>query len=71
MLKEKLTEAGFLLAPTSNRIIIIGKNIQGTHHDTVPNVEIVSIDGNTPVYQAVILTSSGYCPFDGVSVIAD
>ena len=68
--RAQLLAQGFILAD-SPRLIIVGRMICGTPHDSYPAQELVAADDNVPIMQTVAQNASGYwLPFDGVKFVS-
>jgi hypothetical protein len=53
-LKRQLIVQGFELADNvGHRLIITGRMVNGSMHSVLPILEIIAIDGNTPIFQTL------------------
>lgn len=68
-IRAQMEAAGLILAPDTDRPIVVGRMIEGTAHDSIPALELVAVDRDgQPVLHTVARRSPGeWVPFDGVS----
>ena len=66
--KETFAKGGLILAENvGDRIVIVGRLINGVAHDFLPCLEMTGIDRGEPVLVKVAQDHTGaYRPFDGV-----